>query len=99
MCKLGSVDGIFKAITRFWQQLFILMVAPRGIHLPVAFAWLPDKTAVSYYVSSSGSYTMPSLKIPLKSLQVNTVRLRQIKCDFEVSIHILLLTDIVYYRF
>ena len=75
------------------------MVDGWGIHLPVAFAWLPDKTAVSYYVSSSGSYKMPSLKIPLKSLQVSTIRLRQIKCDFEVSIHILLLTDIVYYRF
>ena len=50
MCKRGSVDGTFKAITRFWRQLFILMVEYRGIHLPVAFGWLPDKSAISYFV-------------------------------------------------
>ena len=46
MCKRGSVDRTFKVIT---LQLFILMVEYRGVHLPVAFGWLPDKSVVSYY--------------------------------------------------
>ena len=40
------MDGTFKVIT---PELFILMVEYRGIHLPVAFGWLPDKAAVSFY--------------------------------------------------
>ena len=46
MSRRGSVAGTFKVIT---LQLFILMVEYRGVHLPVAFGWLPDKSAVSYY--------------------------------------------------
>ena len=46
MCKRGSVDRTFKVIT---LQLFILMVEYRGVHLPVAFGCLPDKSAVSYH--------------------------------------------------
>ena len=46
MCKRGSVAGTFIVIT---LQLFILMVEYRGVHLPVAFGWLPDKSVVSYY--------------------------------------------------
>ena len=46
MCKRGSVDRNFKVIT---FQLFILMVEYRGVHLPVAFGCLPDKSAVNYY--------------------------------------------------
>ena len=90
MCKRGSVDGTFKAITRFWQQLFILMVEYRGIHLPVAFAWLPNKTAVSYYVFLwllLNAFTENSSQIS-QLYGKSTLRLRQLKCDFEVSIHI-----------
>ena len=49
VCKRGSVDGTFKAITRLWRQLFVIMVEFKGIHIPIALAWLPDKSALSYY--------------------------------------------------
>ena len=50
VCKNGSVDGTFKAMTRKWKQLFIYMVYYRGSFLPVAFGWLPNKHAISYHV-------------------------------------------------
>ena len=67
-----------------------MMVEYRGIYLPVAFAWLPDKTAVSYYVflwHLLNTFTENSSQIS-QLYGKSTLRLRQLKCDFEVSIHI-----------
>ena len=88
MCKRGSVDRTFKVIT---LQLFILMVEYRGVHLPVAFGWLPDKSAVSYYDVF--------LLLVLNTFNDNAsaifeiygqtkLKLWQIKCNFEVDIHL-----------
>ena len=41
LCKRGSVDGTFRSITRFWKQIFILMVEYEGLHIPIAMGWLP----------------------------------------------------------
>ena len=49
-CRSGSVDGTFKAMSRQWKQLFILMVNYRGAFIPVVFGWLLDKTEISYHV-------------------------------------------------
>ena len=72
------------------RQLFILMVEYMGIHLPVAFAWLPDKTAVIYNVflwHILNTFTENSSQIS-QLYGKSTLSLRKIKCDFEVSIHI-----------
>ena len=50
LCKRASVNGTFWSITRFWKQIFILMAEYQGVHIPIALAWLPDKSAMSYYV-------------------------------------------------
>ena len=44
----SSVDGTFKAIPILWKQLFIWMIKFEGFWIPVAWAWLPDKTLQSY---------------------------------------------------
>ena len=49
VAKRGSVDGTFRSCTTLWKQLFIIMVEIRGVFIPIAFAWLPDKTTASYY--------------------------------------------------
>ena len=55
VCSHGSVDGTFKAISRGWKQLFIIMLrygSPKVgyVRVPVAFGWLPDKSELSYQV-------------------------------------------------
>ena len=90
LCKRASVDGTFRSITRFWKQIFILMTEYQGVHIPIALAWLPDKSAMSYYVF---------LWLILNCFRENresisqlygqaTLRLKKIKCDFEVGIHL-----------
>ena len=90
MCTRGSVDGTFRCITKLWRQLFIVMVEYNGLHLPIAMAWLPDKTAVSYYVCLwliLQAFQAHSEEI--KSLYGSSkLRLRKIKSDFEISIHL-----------
>ena len=89
ICKYGSVDGTFKAMTKKWKQLFVFMVNYRGSFLPVAFGWLPDKTSLSYHVF------LFLLLQKFKNERDNIVnlysrgslKLRKIKLDFEVAIH------------
>ena len=50
-CSKGSVDGTFKSCNKMWRQQFVLMVKGRNGHwIPVIYAWLPDKSVVSYKV-------------------------------------------------
>ena len=90
LCKRGSVDGTFRSITRFWKQIFILMVEYEGLHIPIAMGWLPDKTAMSYYVFLW--LVLSSFKERSEAIHdhygSSKLKLRKVKCDFEVSIHL-----------
>ena len=89
VCKNGSVDGTFKAMTRKWKQLFIYMVYYRGSFLPVAFGWLPNKHAISYH------FFLLLLLLKFRENQVGIIdlygrgslKLMKIKLDFELAIH------------
>ena len=89
ICKYGSVDGTFKAMTKKWKQLFVFMVNYRGSFLPVAFGWLPDKTAVSYHVFLL--LLLQKFKQEKKVISHmygrTALKLRKIKLDFELAIH------------
>ena len=89
VCKNGSVDGTFKAMTRKWKQLFIFMVDYRGAFLPVAFSWLPDKHAISYHISLL--LTLSKFKQEQSSIMKiygrGTLKVKKIKLDFELAIH------------
>ena len=50
LCRNGSVDGTFKSVSKHWKQLFIFLCQYKEAFLPVCFAWLPDKTTLSYHV-------------------------------------------------
>ena len=89
LAKSGSVDGTFKSVCRHWKQMFIMLVDFRGLFVPIAIGWLADKKAISYYIflylllmefkkNEEGIYQLYGRK---------DLRLRKIKCDFELSIH------------
>lgn len=90
VAKRGSVDGTFRSCTTLWKQLFIIMVEIRGVFIPIAFAWLPDKTTASYYaclfliMSAFCEHSDEINQIYGRS----SLALRKIKCDFEVGIHL-----------
>ena len=90
LCKRGSVDGTFRACTRHWRQIFIVMLEYKGSFLPVAMAWLPDKTALSYYTCLALLLiAFKAKKDEIQSLYGRSqLRLKKIKCDYEASIHI-----------
>ena len=50
LSRYGSVDGTFKSVSKHWRQLFIFLCEYKEAYLPVCFAWLPDKTKLSYHV-------------------------------------------------
>ena len=89
VCKYGSVDGTFKAMTKKWKQLFVFMVNYQGSFLPVAFSWLPDKTALSYHVFLL--LLLQKFKLEhetiVKLYNRGGLKLRKIKLDFESAIH------------
>ena len=90
LSKRGSVDGTFKAMTKHWTQLFVIMVEFKGINIPIALAWLPDKSALSYYTCLYmlvSSFRKHSTEITALYGQ-STWRLKKIRCDFEQSIHL-----------
>ena len=66
------------------------MLEYKGSFLPMAMAWLPDKTALSYYTCLA--LLLLAFKEKKDEIQSmygrSTLRLRKIKCDFEASIHI-----------
>ena len=90
LCLRGSIDGTFRSVTKLWRQILILMVEYNGLFIPIAFGWLPDKSAISYYVF---------MWLLLKCFKDNEnaiaaiygrrgLRLRKLKCDFEPALHI-----------
>ena len=89
-CIAGSVDGTFKSITRLWAQLFTLMLEYHGIHIGACLGWLPNKTVQSYYIFIY--LIFQAFKENADYIQqeygVSTLRLKQIRCDFEKSIHL-----------
>ena len=88
--KRGSVDGTFRSCTILWKQMFIVMVEIRGVFIPIAFAWLPDKTTASYYaclVLIMSAFCEHSDEIN-KIYGRSSLALRKIKCDFEIGIHL-----------
>ena len=90
VCKYGSVDGTFKAMTKKWKQLFVFMVNYNGSFLPVAFGWLPDKTALSYHVFLlllMQKFKMEHENI-VKLYNRGGLKLRKIKLNFESAIHV-----------
>ena len=89
VCKNGSVDGIFKAMSRKWKQLFIFMVDYRGAFLPVTFSWLPDKHAISYHISlllTLSKFKQEQFSI-MKLYGRGTLKVNKIKLNFELAIH------------
>ena len=90
MAKRGSVDGMIRSCMRLWKQLFIVMVQLRGVFIPIAFCWLPDKSTTSYYATLfllMAAFCEHSDEIQ-QVYGRTTLRLRKIKCDFEVGIHL-----------
>ena len=86
--KIGL--GTFRSCMTLWKQLFIIMTEIRGVFIPIAFAWLPDKTTASYYaclfliMSAFCEHSDEINQIYGRS----SFALRKIKCDFEVGIHL-----------
>ena len=89
VCRSGSVDGTFKAMSKQWKQLFILMVNYRGAFIPVAFGWLSDKTEISYHVFLLlAMEAFRSQKSSIMELFGRcNLKLKKIKLDFEKAIH------------
>ena len=85
-----SVDGTFKSITKNWAQLFIIMCEHQGVHIPVAMAWLPDKTTLSYYTTLFlllYTFRQHSEAIQMQCGSSN-LKLKRIRCDYEEAIHL-----------
>ena len=76
-------------MSRQWKQLFVLMCDFCGASIPVLFAFLPDKTEMSYFMVvfflffAFKKYQEDIKKLTGKDL----ISLRKLKCDFEISIH------------
>ena len=90
VAKKGSVDGTYRSCTILWKQMFIVMVEVRGVFIPIAFAFLPDKTTASYYVCLFlilSAFCEHSEEIHQLYGQ-SSLALRKIKCDFEIGIHL-----------
>ena len=89
VCKYGSVDGTFKAMTKKWKQLFVFMVNLNGAFLPVAFGWLPDKSVISYHIFLV--LLLNKFKQEGKAIEGlfgrSSLKLRKVKLDFELAIH------------
>lgn len=81
---------IGKSCTKHRKQIFIIMVEFMGSFIPVAMAWLADKSALSYY--SCLAMLLIAFRGKRDEIQSlyrrSTLRLRQIKCDFEAAIHL-----------
>ena len=79
-----------KSCTKHRKQIFIIMVEFMGSFIPVAMAWLADKSALSYY--SCLAMLLIAFRGKRDEIQSlyrrSTLRLRQIKCDFEAAIHL-----------
>ena len=89
VCKYGSVDGTFKAMTKKWKQLFVFIVNYRGSFLPVAFGWLPDKSVLSYHLFLLlllQKFKSEHDKI-VHLYSRGALKLRKIKLDYELAIH------------
>ena len=52
MSKYRTIYGTFKSILLLWKQLFIVMKFG-GVWVPVCFAWLSDKNALTYKIGIS----------------------------------------------
>lgn len=89
VCRAGSVDGTFKAMSKQWKQLFIFLVCYKGAFIPIAFGWLPDKSEVSYHIFTvlvmEAFYSQREKTFEL--FGKSGLRLKKIKLDFEKAIH------------
>ena len=74
-----SVDGTFKSCCSLWKQQFILMIKDRGVWLPIAFGWLPDKSETSYRIFFF------LLKQKLKEMNLE-LAVSSVISDFELNI-------------
>ena len=87
-CRWGSVDGTFKASTRHWKQLFVMLCNYKGTWIPVAFGWLPDKGLLSYQLFVI--LTMEAFQAHSSEIQTifgrSVLKLRKVKMDFELNI-------------
>ena len=88
MCRWGSVDGTFKASTKHWKQLFVMLLNFNGTWLPVCFGWLPDKSLISYQL-----FVILVLEAFLKHQSEihqiygkSKLKLRKVKMDFEINV-------------
>ena len=90
VCKRGSVDGTFRFSTTLWKQIFIIMCEVRGVFIPIAICWLPNKNTVSYYAAlylllsewSMFHVSCHSLKIKIFTVQTIPVN----SCQF-LAVH------------
>ena len=57
----------------------------KGLHIPIAMGWLPDKTAMSYYVFLW--LVLSAFKERSEAIHESSskLKLRKVKCDFEVE--------------
>ena len=89
LAKYGNIDGTFKSQSRQWKQLFVVLVDFCGASIPILFAFLPDKTEMSYFMVvfflffAFNKYRDEIKKLTGKDL----ISLRKLKSDFEIAIH------------
>ena len=89
VCRQGSVDGTFWIMSKLFAQLFIMLAKMDKHHLPVSFAYLPDKTFTSYYVflfMLLRAFRKRRLDI-LKIVPQANLMMYVVKMDYEIAIH------------
>ena len=88
MCRWGSVDGTFKASTKRWKQLFVMLCNYDGTWIPIAFGWLPDKSLLSYQIFLM--LVMECFLAHSAEIQVHfgrsALKMKKVKMDFELNI-------------
>ena len=88
MCRWGSVDGTFKASTKRWKQLFVMLCNYNGTWIPICFGWLPDKSLLSYQlfvVLIMEAFIAHSAEIQ-SIFGKSKLKLKKVKMDFELNI-------------
>ena len=87
-CSWASVDGTFKAASKQWKQVFVMLCNYENTWLPIAFGWLPDKSFVSYKIFLIMLLTAFKREAShIKSMYGKCqLKVKKIKMDFEYNV-------------
>ena len=87
-CRWASVDGTFKAASKQWKQVFVMLCNYGNTWLPMAFGWLPDKSYASYKIFLLMLLTaFKSQESSIKSIYGRSkLKIGKIKMDFEYNV-------------